>query len=73
MASSSNCHGNANTTRPWTKAEEIMLCTAWCNAMEMYGLRDITKKGVWKDVFDNDIKTKDFIDVVKDYYYCWSS
>nr|GEX65182.1 hypothetical protein [Tanacetum cinerariifolium] len=33
--------------------EEITLCTAWCNAMETYGLRDITKKGFWDDVFDN--------------------
>ncbi|GKA65206.1 hypothetical protein Tco_0764913 [Tanacetum coccineum] len=53
MTSSSNRRGKANTTRPWTTAEEITLCTAWCNAMETYGLRDITKKGFWEDVFDN--------------------
>ncbi|GKF04316.1 non-specific lipid-transfer protein-like protein [Tanacetum coccineum] len=53
MASSSNRRGKANTTRPWTTAEEITLCTIWCNAMETYGLRDITKKGFWEDVFDN--------------------
>ncbi|GJZ39034.1 hypothetical protein Tco_0585597 [Tanacetum coccineum] len=53
MASSSNRREKANTTRPWTTAEEITLCTAWCNAMETYGSRDITKKGFWEDVFDN--------------------
>ncbi|GJS91758.1 hypothetical protein Tco_0774394 [Tanacetum coccineum] len=53
MASSSNRRGKANTTRPWTTTEEITLCTAWCNAMETYGSRDITKKGFWEDVFDN--------------------
>ncbi|GJY59622.1 hypothetical protein Tco_0459514 [Tanacetum coccineum] len=53
MASSSNRRGKANTTQPWTTAEEITLCTAWCNAMETYGLRDITKKEFWEDVFDN--------------------
>ncbi|GKD55352.1 hypothetical protein Tco_1288739, partial [Tanacetum coccineum] len=50
MASSSNRRGKANTTRPWTTAKEITLCTAWCNAMEMYGSGDITKKGFWSDV-----------------------
>nr|GEW57129.1 hypothetical protein [Tanacetum cinerariifolium] len=53
MTSSSNRRGKANTTRPWTTSEEITLCTVWCNAMEMYWLRDITKKGFWEDVFDN--------------------
>ncbi|GJY07864.1 hypothetical protein Tco_0374918 [Tanacetum coccineum] len=53
MASSSNRHGKANTPRPWTTAEEITLCTAWCNAMETCGSGDITKKGFWSDVFAN--------------------
>nr|GEX73858.1 hypothetical protein [Tanacetum cinerariifolium] len=63
MASSSNHRGKANTTRPWTTAKEITLCTAWCNAMETYGLRDITKKGfgrmflitlrkTWEELFE---------------------
>ncbi|GJX01655.1 hypothetical protein Tco_0185568 [Tanacetum coccineum] len=53
MVSSLNRRGKANTTRQWTTAEEITLCTTWCNAMETYGLRDITKKGFWENVFDN--------------------
>ncbi|GKB10437.1 hypothetical protein Tco_0844360 [Tanacetum coccineum] len=53
MTSSSNRRGKANTTQPWTTAEEITLCTAWCNAMETYGSGDITKKGFWVVVFDN--------------------
>ncbi|GKD37828.1 hypothetical protein Tco_1258035, partial [Tanacetum coccineum] len=53
MASSSNRRGKVNTTRPWTTAEEITLCTTWCNAMETYGSGDITKKRFWSVVFDN--------------------
>nr|GEZ04126.1 hypothetical protein [Tanacetum cinerariifolium] len=34
MVSSSNRHGDAKTTLPRTTAEEITLCTAWCNAMD---------------------------------------
>ncbi|GKB72229.1 hypothetical protein Tco_0933641, partial [Tanacetum coccineum] len=52
MASSSNRRGNAKTTRPWTTTEEIVLCKAWCEAMENYNARDkIT--GFWEVVFDN--------------------
>nr|GEZ57411.1 diacylglycerol O-acyltransferase 1 [Tanacetum cinerariifolium] len=49
MASSSKRRENAKATQPWTTAEEIMLCTAWCNAMDKYGSGDITKKGFWSD------------------------
>ncbi|GJW92353.1 hypothetical protein Tco_0169906 [Tanacetum coccineum] len=65
MASSSNRCGKANTTRPWTTAEEITLCRAWCNAMEMYGSGDITKKGFWEDVFDN--FEKDMGGIIREY------
>ncbi|GJQ89499.1 hypothetical protein Tco_0000638 [Tanacetum coccineum] len=34
MASTSNRHGKAKTSQRWTTAEEITLCTAWCNAMD---------------------------------------
>ncbi|GJX55783.1 hypothetical protein Tco_0285680 [Tanacetum coccineum] len=39
---------------PWTTAEEITLCTAWCNAMDTYGTREIHgRKEFWEDVFAN--------------------
>ncbi|GKE25474.1 hypothetical protein Tco_1440858 [Tanacetum coccineum] len=54
MTSSSNRRGAAKTTLPWTTAEEITLCTAWCNAMDTYVTRDIhSRKGFWEDVFAN--------------------
>ncbi|GJZ86583.1 hypothetical protein Tco_0658193 [Tanacetum coccineum] len=54
MASSSNRRGTAKTTLSWTTAEEITLCTAWCNAMDTYGTREIQgEKGFWEDVFAN--------------------
>ncbi|GJR10702.1 hypothetical protein Tco_0793354 [Tanacetum coccineum] len=54
MASSSNRRGAAKTTLPWTTAEEITLCTAWCNAMDTYVTRDIhSRKGFWEEVFAN--------------------
>ncbi|GJS49248.1 hypothetical protein Tco_0599369 [Tanacetum coccineum] len=54
MASSSNRRGTAQTTLPWTTTEEIMLCTAWCNAMDTYVTRDRQfRKGVWEEVYDN--------------------
>ncbi|GJV04114.1 hypothetical protein Tco_1337683 [Tanacetum coccineum] len=54
MASSSNRREAAQTTLPWTTAEEIMLCTAWCNAMDMYVTRDRQiRKGFWEEVYDN--------------------
>ncbi|GJZ86584.1 hypothetical protein Tco_0658194 [Tanacetum coccineum] len=54
MASSSNRRGTAKTTLSWTTAEEITLCTAWCNAMDTYGTREIHgRKGFWEDVFAN--------------------
>ncbi|GJU90585.1 hypothetical protein Tco_1303008 [Tanacetum coccineum] len=54
MTSSSNRRGAAKTTLPWTTAEEITLCTAWCNAMDTYVTRDIhSRKGFWEEVFAN--------------------
>nr|GEU89692.1 hypothetical protein [Tanacetum cinerariifolium] len=54
MASSSNRRGAAQTTLQWTTAEEITLCTAWCNAMDMYVTRDRQfRKGFWEEVYDN--------------------
>ncbi|GKD06145.1 hypothetical protein Tco_1181119 [Tanacetum coccineum] len=54
MTSSSNRRGAAQTTLPWTTAEEIMLCTAWCNAMDTYVTRDRQfRKGFWEEVYDN--------------------
>ncbi|GJV92312.1 hypothetical protein Tco_1540125 [Tanacetum coccineum] len=54
MASSSNRRGAVKTTLPWTIAEEITLCTAWCNAMDTYVTRNIhSRKGFWEDVFAN--------------------
>ncbi|GKD19547.1 hypothetical protein Tco_1208705 [Tanacetum coccineum] len=52
MASTSNRHGKANTSQPWTTTEEIALCKAWCEAMENYGTRDM-KKEFWLEVFAN--------------------
>ncbi|GJV32588.1 hypothetical protein Tco_1392988 [Tanacetum coccineum] len=40
----------ASSSLPWTRAEEITLCVAWCNAMYTYG---VTRKGFWEDVFAN--------------------
>ncbi|GKB47448.1 hypothetical protein Tco_0898201 [Tanacetum coccineum] len=40
----------ASSSLPWTRAEEITLCVAWCNAMCTYGT---TRKGFWEDVFAN--------------------
>nr|GEW16913.1 ABC transporter E family member 2-like [Tanacetum cinerariifolium] len=52
MVSSSNSHGAAKTTLPRTTAEEITLCTAWCNAIDTYVTRDIhSRKGFWEEVF----------------------
>ncbi|GKA85741.1 hypothetical protein Tco_0807395 [Tanacetum coccineum] len=45
MASTSNRRGKAKTSQPWTTTEEIVLCKAWCEAMENYDTRDM-KKGV---------------------------
>ncbi|GJX10862.1 hypothetical protein Tco_0200721 [Tanacetum coccineum] len=53
MTSTSNRRGKARTTQPSTTAEEITLCTAWCNVMEKYDTGDTTKKGFWSDVFAN--------------------
>ncbi|GJY18184.1 hypothetical protein Tco_0389675 [Tanacetum coccineum] len=54
MTSSSNRRGAAKTTLPWTTAEEITLCTAWCNAMDTYVTGDIhSRKGFWEEVFAN--------------------
>ncbi|GJW79095.1 hypothetical protein Tco_0140777 [Tanacetum coccineum] len=54
MTSSSNRRGAAKTTLPWTTAEEITLCIAWCNAMDTYVTRDIhSRKVFWEDVFAN--------------------
>nr|GEU39715.1 hypothetical protein [Tanacetum cinerariifolium] len=54
MTSSSNCRGAAQTTLPWITAEEIKLCTAWCNAMDTYVTRDIQfSKGFWEEVYAN--------------------
>ncbi|GKB23271.1 hypothetical protein Tco_0862672 [Tanacetum coccineum] len=39
--------------QPWTTAEEITLCTTWCNAMDKYGTRDSMKRGFWSEVFAN--------------------
>ncbi|GJZ52417.1 hypothetical protein Tco_0606932 [Tanacetum coccineum] len=49
MASTSNRREKAKTSQPWTTAEEITLCTAWCNAMDKYGTRDM-KKGFWSEL-----------------------
>ncbi|GKC32657.1 hypothetical protein Tco_1039951 [Tanacetum coccineum] len=40
----------ASSSLPWTTAEEITLCVAWCNAMYTY---ETTRKGFWEDVFAN--------------------
>ncbi|GJS79162.1 hypothetical protein Tco_0729043 [Tanacetum coccineum] len=54
MASSSNRRGATQTTLPWTTAEEITLCTAWCNAMDTYVTRDKQfSKGFWEEVYAN--------------------
>nr|GEX01626.1 RNA-directed DNA polymerase, eukaryota, reverse transcriptase zinc-binding domain protein [Tanacetum cinerariifolium] len=54
MASSSNRRGAAHTTLPWTTAEKITLCTAWCNAMDTYVTRDKQfSKGFWEEVYAN--------------------
>ncbi|GJS82743.1 hypothetical protein Tco_0749284 [Tanacetum coccineum] len=54
MTSSSNRRGAAKTTLPWTTAEEVTLCIAWCNAMDTYVTRDIhSRKGFWEEVFAN--------------------
>nr|GEV22072.1 7-deoxyloganetin glucosyltransferase-like [Tanacetum cinerariifolium] len=54
MASSSNRRGATKTTLPWTTSEEITLCTAWCNAMDTYVMRDIhSRKGFWEKLFAN--------------------
>ncbi|GKE21604.1 hypothetical protein Tco_1433116 [Tanacetum coccineum] len=54
MASSSNRRGAAQTTLPWTTAEEITLCTTWCNAMYTYVTRDRQfSKGFWEEVYAN--------------------
>nr|GEV57963.1 ribonuclease H-like domain-containing protein [Tanacetum cinerariifolium] len=52
-ASTSNRRGKAKTAQPWTTAEEITLCTAWCNAMDKYDTRDSMNKGFWSEVFAN--------------------
>ncbi|GJW39884.1 hypothetical protein Tco_0065729 [Tanacetum coccineum] len=44
----------ASSSLPWTTMEEITLCTAWCNAKDTYGTREIHgRKGFWEDVFAN--------------------
>nr|GEV55646.1 hypothetical protein [Tanacetum cinerariifolium] len=38
----------ASSSLPWTRAEEITLCVAWCNAMYR-----TMRKRFWEDVFAN--------------------
>nr|GEV53222.1 hypothetical protein [Tanacetum cinerariifolium] len=52
-AFTSNRREKAKTTQPWTTAEEVSLCTAWCNAMDNYDTRDSMKRGFWLEVFAN--------------------
>ncbi|GJV28818.1 hypothetical protein Tco_1385266 [Tanacetum coccineum] len=50
-ASTSNSRGKTNTAQSWTTAEEITLCTAWCNVTDNYVARDAMKRGFWSEVF----------------------
>ncbi|GJS26193.1 ARID DNA-binding domain-containing protein [Tanacetum coccineum] len=49
-AFTSNRHGKAKTAQPWTTAEEITLCIAWCNVTDNYVTRDAMKRGFWLEV-----------------------
>nr|GEV57094.1 hypothetical protein [Tanacetum cinerariifolium] len=53
LASTSNRRGKAKTAQPWTTAEEITLCAAWCNAMDNYSTGNSMKIGFWSEVFAN--------------------
>ncbi|GKA63109.1 hypothetical protein Tco_0762715 [Tanacetum coccineum] len=50
-ASTSNCRGKAKMAQLWTTAEEITLCTAWCNMTDNYVARDAMQRGFWSEVF----------------------
>ncbi|GJV10487.1 hypothetical protein Tco_1352028 [Tanacetum coccineum] len=49
-ASTSNHRRKAKTSQPWTTAEEITLCKAWCNVTVNYVTRDAMKRGFWSEV-----------------------
>nr|GEV67364.1 hypothetical protein [Tanacetum cinerariifolium] len=50
-AFTSNGGRKATTTQPWTTAEEITFCTAWCNVTDNYVTRDAMKRGFWSEGF----------------------
>nr|GEX06055.1 hypothetical protein [Tanacetum cinerariifolium] len=52
MTSSSNRHGKAKTYEPWTTTQEIVLCKAWCEALENYNAGDM-RTTFWSVVFAN--------------------
>ncbi|GKD18849.1 hypothetical protein Tco_1208007 [Tanacetum coccineum] len=52
MDSFSNRRGKTKTYEPWTITEEIVMCKAWCEAIENYNAGDM-RTGFWSIVFAN--------------------